>query len=74
MEVSTTKNPFRGIAPMYHDTPVLVSVEEAHERMAVCLKCDRYENDICLACGCLIRKKCYFKGVDCLEGKWPKHI
>ena len=49
-----------------------VDVEEYRGRMKICNSCDLNKNGNCEACGCIIRKKAWWKTEDCPKDKWPK--
>jgi len=43
------------------------------ERIDICGTCDRYENDKCKECGCIMSIKVMFPHSDCPLGKWKQY-
>lgn len=49
-----------------------VSLEEYRERLKICNSCEFNSNGDCDICGCIIRKKAWWKSEDCPKNKWDK--
>ena len=49
-----------------------VSLEQYIERIEICNKCPLQKDGECLACGCIISKKAWWRSEDCPKDKWPK--
>lgn len=44
------------------------------ERLNICKTCDRYNNDICKECGCIMSLKTMFPYSECPLNKWKAYI
>lgn len=64
------------IAKITDQEPSLCSQEQINERLAICNKCEYYEDNACMLCGCVIvreanyRNKLALKHQSCPINKW----
>lgn len=54
--------------------PFLCSAEEAHKRLEICKRCNKFDKKerMCKECGCGMLLKVHTKDSECPLNKWPK--
>jgi len=78
-KVIENNNNFTNYSPPPNEAPpeeTLCTDEQISDRLAVCNRCEYYENDACTLCGChIVREKNYMnklakKESMCPDGRW----